>query len=313
MYLYHLSYIVESENIDNMKHNIKNNDGQVLQSIVREAIETIRNLSFNIVTTSKKAYDPEKQDDIFTNADIRAQEHYVTQITTHFPGYGIIAEENELILPCTLTDKKAYFTIDPVDGTKAFRRKQSNGIGTMLSLIEDGVIIAAYVGNVTTGEIYACNPGSTEVERHMYGKIHILTVEEKPLIDQYLLLRWKVEKLSPFGRQVAQAPDSTALFRSYEIEGGSIGISMARLWKQEVAAVILEPGYETPWDICPLLGMNKALGIVCYRIIGRELIEIDIPVPTEIFNRTYEAIFTYRHNETEIKKWIHEHYIDQTH
>jgi hypothetical protein len=36
-------------------------------------------------------------------------------------------------------------------------------------------------------------------------------------------------------------------FKIYQVEGGSIGIWLARLWKREVGAALIPPGIETPW------------------------------------------------------------------
>jgi len=54
-------------------------------------------------------------------------------------------------------------------------------------------------------------------------------------------------------------------FKSYEVEGGSIGIWLARLWKREIGAALMLPGVETPWDTAPIIGICKMLGYRFYR------------------------------------------------
>ena len=58
-----------------------------------------------------------------------------------------------------------FFTVDPLDGTKAFVRRQSHGVGTMVALVEQGRVVSAYVGDINTQEIYGYRPGSRAVHR----------------------------------------------------------------------------------------------------------------------------------------------------
>ena len=54
-------------------------------------------------------------------------------------------------------------------------------------------------------------------------------------------------------------------FKNYEVGGSSIGIWLARLWKREISAVIMEPGMETPWDATPIIGISLKLGYAFLR------------------------------------------------
>ena len=73
-------------------------------------------------------------DDVFTSADKLAQESYVKSLRECFPDIGIIGEEESLSIPAK-KGRRAFFTIDPIDGTKAYIRRQSHGIGSMVSLV----------------------------------------------------------------------------------------------------------------------------------------------------------------------------------
>jgi hypothetical protein len=69
-------------------------------------------------------------------------------------------------------------------------------------------------------------------------------------------------------RYSAYAPPSQELigrFKKWEIQGGSIGIWMARLWKRELGAALLLANTETPWDSAPVIGISQALGYGFYR------------------------------------------------
>ena len=126
--------------------------------------------------------------DVFTTADREAQKIYVRSIKECFPSYGIIAEENSLSE--TQVGEGSYITVDPLDGTKAFIRRQSHGVGTMVAMVEEGQVVSAYVGDVNTQEIYGFRPGSTNVHRITeFETADRLGYVKKPLRDQNILLR----------------------------------------------------------------------------------------------------------------------------
>src|SRR5581483_2209379 len=98
--------------------------------------------------------------DFVTNVDRGAQEIYRRKLTEWFPCWGIVGEEDGLNIPYKLYDGDMYFTVDPLDGTKAFIRQQSHGIGTMIALVKNDTVIAACVGDIMTGELYYFRPQS---------------------------------------------------------------------------------------------------------------------------------------------------------
>jgi len=200
-------------------------------------------------------------DDVFTSADTKAHEVYVNSLRECFPDYAIVAEEGDAApRPAEPLRPGAFFTVDPLDGTKAFVRRQSHGVGTMVALIEQGRVISAYVGDINTQEIYGYRPGSRSVHRiSEYETSEQLTHIAKPISEQYALLRDPPETYSHPSRALLRS------FKSYEVEGGSIGIWLARLWKREVGAALLLPTVETPWDMAPIVGISKMLGYRFYR------------------------------------------------
>src|SRR3989338_9840451 len=222
--------------------------GIVMKEMVRRAIEVIRAQRFIFEAKIKQGHSGE-MDDLVTSADSEAQKVYVKLIGECFPGYGIIAEEDNLRVASRLFGKEGYFTIDPLDGTKAFGRKQSTGIGTMLALVIDGEIRAAYVGDIMTQEIFGYRPNTDHVYRiSEYGHAERLEITGHiPLSQQVILLN----------KNPLRFDDETLWFmnkdfRDIEIGHGSIGVLMARLWKREVAAVLLKPEFATPWDDTPI-------------------------------------------------------------
>lgn len=232
--------------------------GLAMKEMVRRAIKVIRNQRF-VFDAQQKTHLDGSLDDLVTSADHDAQEIYLKAIQKCFPNFGIVAEEDELRVPCRLPGRQLYFTIDPLDGTKAFARRQSAGVGTMIALVEDERVIAAYVGDVMTQEIYGFRPGSERAWRLSEFEIaEQLHNDPKPIDRSYVLLRQQPKECPP---AIAAVVDR---FRGVDVEGGSIGISYARLWKQEVNALLTGPYFETPWDSAPIIGISRKLG---YRFV----------------------------------------------
>ncbi|MBS0250227.1 MAG: hypothetical protein JSR78_04100 [Proteobacteria bacterium] len=231
--------------------------GIILKELVRRAIKIVRSERQAFEVMQKAGYGGDMTD-VFTTADSKAQEIYVRSIQECFAAFSIVAEEGAFSK--AQPDATNYFTIDPLDGTKAFIRRQSHGVGTMIAMVENDKIVSAYVGDVNTQEIYGYRPGSSNVHRITeFETAERLSYEGKPLSDQTVLLRDPPEKYSEASRRLLSS------FKSYEVEGGSIGVWLARLWKREVAAAILPPGGETPWDSTPLQGISEELGYMFLR------------------------------------------------
>lgn len=232
--------------------------GIILKELVRRAIITIR-AERQVFEVSHKAHHATgDMTDVLTSADRKAQQIYVRSLRECFPDFGIIGEEDALSLAAT--GSAGYFTVDPLDGTKAFIRRQSHGVGTMIAMVENGRVSAAYVGDINTQEIYGFRPGSLNVNRiSEFETAERLVHQTRPIDQQFVLLRDPEAAYSSASRKLIQR------FKSCEIEGGSIGIWLARLWKREVAAALMVPSAETPWDSTPILGISERLGYHFYR------------------------------------------------
>lgn len=250
--------------------------GIFMKEMVRRAILAIRRERFSFEEQAKIGRTG-KLDDLVTSADRAAQEIYIKMIRKGLPGFGIVAEENELAVPCTLGTGESVFTVDPLDGTKAFKRRQSHGIGTMLSLIRNGDVIAAYVGDINTQEIYGFRPGAATVHRiSEYDYAEELTVDKaRTLTDQYLMDRDTGHDGTPLSR-LLHSKDA-ARCRGFETTNGSLGIAAARLWKSEVGGMVLEPSKYAPWDWYPIAGISCRLGFVFLQFDNGSLRRFTIP------------------------------------
>lgn len=244
-----------------------------MKEMVRRAIQVIRNQRFVFDAQQKLATDGSLSD-LVTSADLEAQQTYLRVIRNCFPDYGIIAEEHGLRVDCRVADRKLFFTIDPLDGTRAFSRRQSAGVGTMIALVDDDRVLSAYVGDVMTQEIYGYRPGSAKVHRiSEFDVAERLERREATLQTGYLLLRDQP------GNYPAPLRKLIDRFAGIDVEGGSIGISFARLWKGEVEAVLTGPHFSTPWDSAPVIGISRRLGYRFLKVGADGAMETVEPVP----------------------------------
>ncbi|QED29071.1 inositol monophosphatase family protein [Microvenator marinus] len=275
--------------------------GVLLKEMVRRAIETIQAQQFTF-EASEKTTSYGSGLDFVTTADHAAQAIYLRMVRECLPGYGIIAEEDELQVECAFSPS-LWITIDPLDGTRAFMRRQSHGIGTMVALISEHEVHAAYVGDVTTREIYGYRPGSPKVHRiSQYSSGVELTVDPQRLLKrQYLLLHDDPASFSTESQRLFLTPASR-LFSSYEITRGSVGIEFSRLWKGEVGGILIRPGNITPWDFAPIIGISRRLGFVFVNLETKQVFEMEVPRTTLEVNA--EVIIVHESRVPELLQFV---------
>lgn len=278
--------------------------GTLMKEAVRRAILAIRAQRFTF-EASVKGEGPRGSVDLVTTADQAAQRVFVKLLNEWFPTFGVVAEEDHLTVPCTESGRDLWFSVDPLDGTKAFVRRQSHGIGTMISLICDGEVIAACVGDVMTQEVYATRPNSNEVYRiSEFGFAEALRVDaDRPLSDQWLQLR---ERPGAYSRAIQEmVAGEEPLFQDYETTGGSIGISMARLWKGEMAAEVIRAGIATPWDLCPVAGILARLGFVFVAVdpASHEFTLVRPPIEPRPMLVPHELLVVHESRVPELMDW----------
>lgn len=278
--------------------------GIIMKEGVRRAIGIIRSKRFTFEAENKIGYSGQL-DDYVTDADREAQKMYIRMLRECFPGFGILAEESYLRQECTIPGENIYFTVDPLDGTKAFKRRQSHGIGTMISLVRGNEIIAACVGDVMSQEIYYYRPDSKGVHRVTdFGHVQRLVPDtDGKLSDLHVLLRTR--STSSLINIIVGNSAKPSIFKDVEMTGGSIGSSMARLWKGEVGVAVLNNGFETPWDSNPVIGISRKLGFCFLKITDARTMEMYEPVPvTEVTERKFEALVIHESRLTELAKHV---------
>ena len=288
-----------------------NSVGSLMKEAVRRAIVAIRAHRFSFEARAKLTDDGDSgggrgASDVVTTADHAAQEVFVTLLRTWFPTFGIVAEEDHLRVPCGHPTHDLWFTLDPLDGTRAFMRRQSHGIGTMLALVCDGEVVGACVGDVMTSEVYAARPDDATAHRvSEFGISERLSIDPyRTLSTQWLLVCERSRRLVP---PVAArlGIEQGGVFAGFESTAGSIGIAMARLWKGEVGGAVFGPyPIGTPWDLYPVVCLSHRLGFGFYALEAdgtvtpwRPVVDrAGTPVPTEI-------LCVHRSREAELFSW----------
>jgi fructose-1,6-bisphosphatase/inositol monophosphatase family enzyme len=285
--------------------------GVLLKEMVRRAIEAIQAQLFTFESQSKDSPFSDKPDFV-TTADRTTQEIYLRLIQRCFPGYGVIAEEDEHRIPCSLAGANFCITVDPLDGTKAFMRRQSYGVGTMVSLLRDEEIISAYVGDVMTRELYGFRPQSNNVHRiSQYNIGRKLQIDPgRPLSNQVLLVSDPPRSFSERVRrillpEILGCTSANRPFRSFEITSGSIGIEFSRLWKGEVGGLVVRQGPMTPWDFCPVFGISRKLGFVFLGVYENELRPIIPAALRSAFSLERECLIVHQSRIDELRSALY--------
>ncbi len=272
--------------------------GVVMEDLVRRAILTIRARRFSFKVETKQGLNGKEE--AVTDVDRSVQELYVRFLSACFPEYGIRGEEDALRKPCRVQGQNLCFTVDPLDGTKAFTRHQSHGVGTMIALVRDLQIIAAYVGDVVTGEIFGYGPESDQT-RWITDFAHESPLAPRldlPLVDQHVLLRGP---LADHSEPMQELLVPKRIFKSHQIDSGSIGLMFSRLWKGEVGGLALKRNYETPWDTTPVLGISQRLGFLFYEITGTGPQPVKFEIPHETYWREHELLVVHRSFDEQIR------------
>jgi fructose-1,6-bisphosphatase/inositol monophosphatase family enzyme len=271
-----------------------------IKEAMKRAIQEINEQRFTFEAEAKANED--KDEDFVSSADKAAQKIYAQIFRESFPEYGIIGEEDNLRKePGELN---LWFTVDPLDGTKAFIRKQSHGVATMVALVKNKEIIGAWVGDVFTKELYYYRPNSEKVHRLIdFKSPQRLSIKKRDLKDQIVALRTHTRN---YTRLVDRMTSPGALFKDINIDSGSIGTMFARLWKGEIGAIILQDTKATPWDRVPIIGISKKLGFEFLHRVKDEYVVFNPEISMEKIPME-EHIVVHGKNIPEIIDWVREY------
>lgn len=232
----------------------------VLAILLRDMAEQwVFAIRWQLDTFSYQAKDnPNKINDQVTSADYEAQKIIVDMITKCFPQAWIIAEENNLQKPCTHPTQQLYFTLDPLDGTRAYVRMQSDWIWSMIWVILDGEIIGATVADVMTKEIYMLNPSTWWVERN-----HPLRALDLEYARREYMRLAMMDDPRNYNDEVGRISDPEWwFFSTISVTWWSIWTNVARMRKNEASSFLCRAWIPSLWDWVPVVWISKALWFV---------------------------------------------------
>ena len=259
-----------------------------MREVVRRMCSTIHRQRLDF-TFEGKIVDYKLGDDYVSSADTDAQYIALDFLGRNFPDFGIIAEENKLFKDAKElhhTDgsiHKFFFSLDPLDGTKAFIRKQSDSYSSMISFIHEingvATVIGVCIGDPMTGEMYYTRPDSPRV--HLLDRDTDLSRvlqfdKEMNPSETFALLREPLYDFSSIIRKLVNENglDRENFFLKAENVGGSIGISFAKLWKGQYGMLALKAGKTTVWDSAPCIGISAKLGFVPMIVNSQKRLEV---------------------------------------
>lgn len=230
--------------------------GDIHLSMVTRVLKEVKNQIDSFTVFDKE--NEYKDGDLVTTADYAAQQLYTTMIWDFTTDAGILAEE-EWLYKLPKNWENILYTIDPVDGTKALVRRQSDGIGTLMGVVdtEQNKIVWWYVWDVMTGEIYYSHPDSDRVYRTHIDtwSTHIPLLYQPRTVKRIQML----DDIRHFPKWLQDATESDWYWQSLWITNGSIWTNMARLWKGEVDAVLLKAWITQPRDRVPCAWISDAM------------------------------------------------------
>ena len=276
--------------------------GFILKHILERAMHEILRQRGSFEVFLKDDYDGNKEADLTTSADLAAQEIYAKLLREALPLYGQIGEEKGLRVECRFEGQVIIITVDPLDGTRNYVRGEPFGVATMITVSIDGEIVAVYIGDINTGDIFGYRPDSPNVWRlrnsgGVFSKVNLAELDRsKTLAEGRVLLRDEREAHDRLLALVCRSTKRGGVFKSYEVTSGSIALSMSRLWTDVMVAHVLLAGNSTPWDDTPLVGIGLKLGFVWLRpnSDSTAFVEYQPVAPLEITRRDHDAIIMHR-------------------
>lgn len=268
--------------------------------LTRNAMKMIRARRATFVAKPKPS--GTKHRDVVTDADVAVQAFFAEHLQAEFPGVGIIGEEG-LFVPCALPGRSIYWTVDPLDGTIVFSERALHGFSVLLSLVEDGVVIAACIGDVMTGVIYWFAPGQDPVWEEPGGDPLPINGYLAQADETSLLIGLEPEKL-PDAMRALFAPSGP--FDRYDLDRGSLGLRFARLFSGNATAIAMRPGREwTPWDDTPLIGLCRVLGFRYLALEGGKFAAIDPPLVQKATLCRPAVLVVHESRLNDLRPWLH--------
>ncbi len=226
---------------------------------VERQVQACRPLALRYFRSSSLRVKRKADQSPVTAADRAVEERLRRAIRRTFPGESIVGEEYGR----SGSDHHTYWTIDPIDGTRAFSRGLPSW-GIMVGRVERGRAVLGVVDYPVQGVRLAVAPGVPAYECRGTRITRLPRVGSvTPLKDAVIFhggLRWW------FG--TPYLPGALRLIKSCYLER-AYGDCYGFLWAlRGCADVVVEYGVK-PWDLVPLAAMARATGWAFTDFAGR--------------------------------------------
>jgi len=171
----------------------------------------------------------------------------------------------------------------------------------MIALIIDSVVVLTVIGDTNSGDMYSYNSQGS-AKRIRFGKFaQPLTAHTGNLIEKYISIRSNPFEIPNTLQDMITGP--TKLFKSFEVESGSIGIFFARLWKGEVGALLLDPNFITPWDESPIAGLSMHMDFCFYKFDGDKFVSYTPTFSSDITHSSHYRLVLHKDYTEQIENW----------
>jgi fructose-1,6-bisphosphatase/inositol monophosphatase family enzyme len=235
--------------------------GKLLRMIGLDAMDLIRRIASDLKVEEKEP-DDEGRPDVRTNVDTEAQEQIVGSLQSSFPLFGLIAEEDNLLIPCTHPHMDCWHSVDGADGSRELVRGGVR-VATMIAQMIDSTVHGAFIGEPFTERYVYTRTGSHKVhlfDRRNHNARRVLTSitpeQRRPFADCIVLTRKNYMRHGNASRLVIKEGN---LVKGWEKAGGSFGSMFIRLWSGEVGALLIPRHPQKPWDWWPVVGISEKL------------------------------------------------------
>lgn len=223
-----------------------------LLNTVKREVALCRPLALKFFRSSRLRVERKPDQSPVTLADKQVEERLRRALAKHCPGETIIGEE----FGTTGRQKDSYWTIDPIDGTRAF----SKGLPTwciMVGKVERGKPVLGICDFPALGVTLAVAPGVAAYEQHNNKQLLMKRVNQRVVLSDSVIFhggaRWWHE--SPHAKGFERLIGKCFLERAY---GDCYGF----IWLYRgLVDVMIEYGVKV-WDMVPLAAMAHATGRV---------------------------------------------------
>lgn len=219
-----------------------------------------------------------------TTLDVASQNAADAVRLAEIPVAGIIGEENNLRVPCTIPGEPGnyfYCTVDGGDGTNHFTQcleqgVEPDGFYVMVGVVVNGRITAAGVLDIFDRQerITRLFAADGQVRKSIGSHVTNLSVQPRTtrLLRGKVVTRGDITDYHPLVRQIMNKFHDSRIVHAPSL---SIAYTSGLLWDEAQAGPtdtedpfvlhLQGPGYNTGWDNTPIQGIDLALGITYLR------------------------------------------------